>query len=117
MARPGGSVIRSEAKVDIAMSAAGGSHDGRFALYGGRDPRELPTYPLDLAAGFLLLPRSTLKAWAFGATWRPKGESRPRVFHPLLEPPDRGQQMLSFVNLVEAHVLKAVRRKHYVHMA
>jgi hypothetical protein len=74
-------------------------------------------YPLDLAAGFLLLPRSTLKAWVFGATWRPEGESQLRVFHPLLDPPDRNQQMLSFVNLVEAHVLKAVRRKHYVQMA
>jgi uncharacterized protein (DUF433 family) len=74
-------------------------------------------YPLDLAAGFLLLPRSTLKAWVFGATWRPEGESHLRVFHPLLDPPDRNQQMLSFVNLVEAHVLKAVRRKHYVQMA
>jgi len=98
------------------MSAAPGNGNGQFALYGGRDPRELPMYPLDQAAGFLLLPRSTLKAWVFGATRRPKGEPRPRVFHPLLDPPDRDRQMLSFVNLVEAHVLKAVRRKHYVHM-
>jgi uncharacterized protein (DUF433 family) len=99
------------------MSAAPGNANGQYALYGGRDPRELPMYPLDQAAGFLLLPRSTLKAWVFGATWRPKGEHRTRVFHPLLDPPDRGQQMLSFVNLVEAHVLKAVRRKHFVQMA
>jgi uncharacterized protein (DUF433 family) len=99
------------------MSATPGGGNGEFALYGGRDPRELPTYPLDVAASFLLLPRSTLKAWVFGATWQPESESRPRVFHPLLEPPDREQQMLSFVNLVEVHVLKAVRRKHLVQMA
>jgi len=99
------------------MSAAPGSGNGQFALYGGRDPRELPIYSLDQAAGFLLLPRSTLKAWVFGANWRLEGESRHHAFHPLLDPPDRGQLMLSFVNLVEAHVLKAIRRKHYVQMA
>lgn len=86
-----------------------------LTLYGGRDPRELPVYPLETAARFLLLPKSTLKAWVFGATWKPKGQPR-RVFNPLIEPPDRNQQMLSFVNLVEAHVLKAIRRKFYVRM-
>jgi uncharacterized protein (DUF433 family) len=76
----------------------------------------LPAYPLDLAAHILLLPKSTLKAWVFGATWEPKDEPL-RIFEPLIDPPDRAVQMLSFVNLVEAHVLKAVRRKHFVHMA
>jgi uncharacterized protein (DUF433 family) len=85
-------------------------------MYGGRDPRELPAYPLDLAARLLLLPQSTLKAWVFGASWRERKTSRYRTFLPLIEPPDRGEHMLSFVNLVEAHVLKAIRRKYYVHM-
>lgn len=76
----------------------------------------MPAYPLDLAAHILLLPKSTLKAWVFGATWEPKDEPL-RIFEPLIDPPDRAVQMLSFVNLVEAHVLKAVRRKHFVHMA
>jgi uncharacterized protein (DUF433 family) len=86
-----------------------------FQLYKGGDPRDLPAYPLDLAAHMLLLPKSTLKAWVFGATWEPKGLPL-RTFEPLIDPPDRAQQMLSFVNLVEVHVLKAVRRKHLVHM-
>jgi uncharacterized protein (DUF433 family) len=90
--------------------------NGHFKLYGGRDPRELAAYPLDFAASLLLLPKSTLKAWVFGAQWKPKGQPR-RMFVPLIDPPDRSEQMLSFVNLVEAHVLKAVRRKHLVHMA
>lgn len=76
----------------------------------------MPAYPLNLAAHILLLPKSTLKAWVFGATWEPKDEPL-RIFEPLIDPPDRAVQMLSFVNLVEAHVLKAVRRKHFVHMA
>lgn len=90
--------------------------NGHFSLYGGRDPRELPAYPLDFAASLLLLPKSTLKAWVFGAEWKPRGQP-PRMFVPLIDPPDRAKQMLSFINLVEAHVLKAVRRKHKVHMA
>jgi uncharacterized protein (DUF433 family) len=89
--------------------------NGHLSLYGGRDPRELPAYPLDFAASLLLLPKSTLKAWVFGAEWKPKSQAR-RMFVPLIDPPDRSQQMLSFVNLVEAHVLKAVRRKYLVHM-
>jgi uncharacterized protein (DUF433 family) len=92
-----------------------------FSLYGGHDPRELPAYPLDIAHRFLLLPKSILKAWVFGAKWREKTETGFRLctFDPIIEPPtqDDPQQMLSFVNLVEAHVLKAVRRKHLVNMA
>jgi len=91
-----------------------------FDIYGGRDPREQPAYPLDIAFRLLLLPRSTLKAWVFGARWKQKenGHFRWRTFEPLITPPDRSDphRMLSFVNLVEAHVLKAVRRKHYVQM-
>jgi uncharacterized protein (DUF433 family) len=83
-------------------------------LYGGRDPRDLPAYPLELAARLLLLPRSTLKAWVFGQEWKQKDVVR--FFQPLISPPDPSVHKLSFVNLVEAHVLKAVRRKHYVHM-
>ncbi|HEV3109127.1 MAG TPA: DUF433 domain-containing protein [Candidatus Binataceae bacterium] len=93
-----------------------GSENGSdFRLYKGGDPRYLPAYPVELAAHLLLLPKSTLKAWVFGATWKPKGMPL-RFFEPVIDPPDRSEQMLSFVNLVEAHVLKAVRRKHLVHM-
>jgi uncharacterized protein (DUF433 family) len=88
----------------------------RFALYGGRDPRDIPLYPLDWAAQLLLLPKSTLKAWVFGAEWFEAKSRRVRQFLPLIEPPDRDDLTLSFVNMVEAHVLKAIRRKHYVRM-
>jgi uncharacterized protein (DUF433 family) len=84
-------------------------------FYGGQDPRELPNYPLDMAARFLMLPKSTLKAWVFGARWKPKGQPS-RTFEPLIEPPDRSEPKLSFVNLVEAHVLKSIRRKYFVRM-
>jgi len=95
--------------------SAGLTNGPDFQIYGGRDPRLLPTYSLDIAARFLLLPKSTLKAWVFGATWRPKGKPV-RYYHPLLDPPNPPELTLSFVNLVEAHVLKSLRRKYLIHM-
>jgi uncharacterized protein (DUF433 family) len=95
--------------------SAGLTNGSDFQIYGGRDPRLLPTYPLDIAARFLLLPKSTLKAWIFGATWRPKGKPV-RYYQRLLDPPNPPELTLSFVNLVEAHVLKSLRRTHLVRM-
>jgi hypothetical protein len=87
------------------------TQDGRhLALYGGHDPRDLPAYPLDVAASVLLLPKSTLKFWVFGETWTEKGGVL-RSFAPLIDPPDRDQHNLSCVNLVEAHVLKSLRKE------
>ncbi len=97
------------------MSAGLKNGDSKFRLYGGRDPRLLPAYPLDLAARFVLLPTSTLRVWVFGATWKEKGGAE-RSFKPLITPPDRKETVLSFVNLVEAHVLKTIRRKHRIQM-
>ena len=92
------------------------TQNGRdLTLYGGQDPRDLPAYPLDVAASILLLPKSTLKLWVFGDTWKEKS-GIVRSFAPLIDPPDRDQHTLSFVNLVEAHVLKSLRRKHRVQM-
>jgi len=93
------------------------SDASKIDLYGGKNPREMPLYPVDLAAKMLLLPLSTLKVWVFGADWHDRKTGRTRHFEPLImPPPENDQRMLSFVNLVEAHVLKAIRRKHLVQM-
>src|SRR5216684_2043806 len=89
---------------------------GDSSLYGGHDPRHLPLYPADVAARILLVPLSTLKTWVFGAVWYDRQAQRDRRFEPLIMPPDPDTQMLSFVNLMEAHVLKSIRRKHKVQM-
>jgi uncharacterized protein (DUF433 family) len=88
-----------------------------LSLYGGRNPRDLAIYPVDAAARILLVPLSTLKNWVFGAKWYDRVEKRPRSFERIITPADPDEKMLSFVNLVEAHVLKAIRRKHKVQMA
>lgn len=67
----------------------------------GVDPREVPIYPVALAAFCLHgIPQSTLRAWVFGQ----------ENFVPLIKPHDKAGRLLSFVNLVEAHVLAAMRR-------
>jgi uncharacterized protein (DUF433 family) len=87
-----------------------------LSIYGGRDPRDLPIYTLDEAAFILGLSRSTLKAWTFGSQWQ-EATGRARTYVPLIIPPERADRlMLSFTNLIEAHVLYAIRRVHQIKM-
>jgi len=86
-----------------------------LSLYGGKDPRELPIYSIDEAAHILWLPPSTLKTWTVGQKWHePSGKERRYV--PLIIPPPSPDAMLSFTNLIETHVLQAIRRVHKIKM-
>jgi uncharacterized protein (DUF433 family) len=69
-----------------------------------RDPRLLPAYSFHEAAKYLRLPVPTLRSWSVGL-----GKTTP-VFR--IDDPDR--QYLSFMNLVEAHILAGIRRRHGV---
>jgi uncharacterized protein (DUF433 family) len=86
----------------------------RFALYQGRDPRELPAYSVAEAARYVDVPAATLRSWFSGRTY-------PRVdgvgsFEPVLSPADRRTGHLSFRNLVEAHLLRALRTRHGIRL-
>ncbi len=76
------------------------------------NPRELPAYGLTEAAHYLRIPIATLRSWVCGRFY--PTESGRRFFKPLLELPDPELHSLSFVNLVEAHVLDAIRREHNI---
>lgn len=77
------------------------------------DPRHLPTYTLAEAAHYLRLPLGTLRAWAVGRAYRAdSGESK--VLPPALNLPANSPAMLSFHNLIEAHVLAAITRDYHV---
>lgn len=81
-------------------------------IYGGRDAREVPTYNITEAARYLRLAPATLRSWVIGRSYpRRDGEA---FFTPLIQPPDSSENMLSFSNLVEAHVLWSLRTKHGV---
>lgn len=74
------------------------------------DPREVAAYPLSQAARYLQVPRSTLRAWVLGRSY--VTVSGKVFFQPILQLPEPGRPVLSFFNLVEAHVLNAIRRHH-----
>lgn len=76
------------------------------------DPRDLPAYSLSEAAHYLRIPRSTLRAWVAGQAYRTNG--RTRFFKPIIALPTRHPARLSFVNLVESHVLDAIRREQEI---
>ncbi len=80
-------------------------------IYGGKDPRQIPAYTIQDAARILKIPAGTLRSWVFGRPYKAAGHLRRTL--PLVETPD-GNASLSFVNLVEAYVLSAIRREHQI---
>lgn len=72
--------------------------------------RRTPAYPFIEAAHYLNMPVSTLRSWCVGQNYRVAGEAR--RFEPLIELDGERGEGLSFLNLVEAHVLAAIRRKY-----
>ena len=79
-----------------------------------QDVRELPAYGVAEAAHYLLVPRATLRSWVAGMSYGSDGERR--FFKPVIQPAATSPVALSFINLIEAHVLAAIRRKHRVDM-
>lgn len=69
------------------------------------DRRELPAYVVSEAAHYLTVPESTLRYWAVGRTG---------VSKPLIDVAQRRPLVLSFRNLVELHVLSAMRKEFEV---
>lgn len=79
-------------------------------LYGEKAPEEKPRYSIARAAHYLHISRSTLRSWVRGRTY-PKG-GRTEHWPPLI----KAESLLSFNNLIEAYVLRALRVDHRVKM-
>lgn len=81
-------------------------------IYGGKDPRDLAAYSIAEAARYLKIPPTTLRPWVAGREYpRRKGSG---FFSPLIAIPEEHPPRLSFNNLVEAYVLRALRTQHGV---
>jgi uncharacterized protein (DUF433 family) len=78
------------------------------------DLREIPTYTFTEAAHYLRVPVDTLRHWLVGYSYPTKPGRKSSK--PLIEIAGKDPSLLSFHNLVEAHVLSALRRKHGVRM-
>ncbi|MGA2711067.1 MAG: DUF433 domain-containing protein [Steroidobacteraceae bacterium] len=71
--------------------------------------RRTPTYSFGEAAHYLSMPTATLRAWCVGQKQGDKKE-----FVRLIDLDGAPKEGLSFLNLVEAHVLASIRRIHNV---
>ncbi len=74
--------------------------------------RRTPAYSYVEAAHYLNLPPSTLSSWFRGQTYTHDHEIR--RFRPVIRLDGKPGEGLSFLNLIEAHVLAAIRRQHRV---
>ena len=86
----------------------------RLDVYHGRDPREIPTYTAVEAAHYLRVPEQTVRNWCFGKSWSVRGKAV--SVRSIIQVADPGHHLLSFVNLVELHVLDSIRRQHHVQL-
>jgi len=77
------------------------------------DAREQPAYGLAEAARYVKLPVATLRSWVAGRAY-PKAKGAVGQFRPLIHPPRRQPPVLTFWNLIEAHVLRSLRTDHGV---
>jgi uncharacterized protein (DUF433 family) len=82
------------------------------SIYGGADPADLPVYAIREAARLLRVSPSTVRAWTLGQPYEARGQKK--IFRPVIEIADREERFLSFRNLVELHVLAAIRRQYGV---
>ena len=73
-------------------------------IYGGLNPIDTPAYTPAVVAHHLRLPVTTVRYWALGRD----------PYKPVIALADPKAHLLSFRNLVEIHVLSAVRRQHGV---
>lgn len=76
------------------------------------DPRQVPTYTLTEAAHYLGVPYATLRSWFMGMGYPSHTGRRP--FVRLFAPANPARPQLSFINLLEAHVLDAIRRDYEI---
>ncbi|MFZ3358406.1 MAG: DUF433 domain-containing protein [Xanthobacteraceae bacterium] len=74
--------------------------------------RDSAAYTLAEAARYLRLPAATLRSWLLGRQY-PTAEGSGQ-FPPLIRPASRKPPLLSFANLIEAHVLRSLRTEQGV---
>lgn len=82
-------------------------------LWAAADQRQIPRYGIKEAAYYLGIPKATLVSWV-GGRYYPLARGGRRFFKPLIDL--RGASLLSFFNLVEAHILKSTRRFFAIRM-
>jgi uncharacterized protein (DUF433 family) len=74
------------------------------------DVREVPSYGIMEAAHYLRIPPTTVRCWVAGRYYPSKAGRQ--FSKPIIHLPDLHSRLMSFMNLIEVHVLDAIRREH-----
>lgn len=86
-----------------------------FNLYGGLEPANLPRYTRKDAERATGVPASTVGVWVHGMPHTTRKGVTER-YEPVIELPDPSDSRLSFNNLLEVNVLRALREVHEVQL-
>jgi uncharacterized protein (DUF433 family) len=73
-----------------------------------------PIYSVTDSARYLRIPVVTLRSWLQGRSYSTKSGSR--MSEPIIQRPKPDSNLLSFTNLVEAHVLRIIRETHQIRL-
>jgi uncharacterized protein (DUF433 family) len=76
------------------------------------DLREAPNYRITEASRYLGVPISTIRWWTFGHSYRIVGGEK--TAQPVILAASRRPPLLSFINLVELHVLEGIRHDYRI---
>ena len=93
-------------KTSFLVKHASGYDTKTLRFYGGQDPRDLPAYTVPDVAKAAGIGADTLRRWLKPAAGFPA----------LIRPADPDGNVLSYTNLVEAHVLAGIRKDDQVPM-
>jgi uncharacterized protein (DUF433 family) len=77
------------------------------------DPRNVPAYTVVDAAHYLNIPPNTIRSWILGRDYK-LSDGTLRRYQRVIKLSSQKGQLLSFFNLVEAHVLRALRAHHSI---
>lgn len=81
-------------------------------IYGGNDPRYIPNYSAGKAARYLNIPYSTIRSWTVG--YKYEITDGKKHCQPIINVEIKKPLTLSFINLIEVHVLRGIRQHHQV---
>src|ERR1035437_2293499 len=88
----------------------------RWDPYRDSDPGDIPAYTTIEASHYLRLPENTVRAWAFGRTFPTQRRHERGSTPPLITAASADRHQLSFINLLELHALRGIRRDHDIQM-
>jgi hypothetical protein len=80
-------------------------------LYAGEAVITAPLYSIDEGARYLRVAENTIRSWIDGRSYPVKKSGKARS-SPIIVPAAASGSRLSFLNLVEIHILDALRRQY-----